>query len=331
MTPHVRSYLPGGEGQAGEVWDKKADAQLNNALKSTSGRNGKQGRIKGRMSDKDRRCQTTGRPFGVSNPRSSPHRDDADTSGFGLLQTVQERPQETKSEPPSETVVQRAKKAKTIAAQHDNFLKVHGKSIAYLERSPEKRSQETATTYRKSLASMNEHLDDVMESLRKDMPEDEYEKLASDMGRDRAAREGRAARWDDENPERLTNRQSKFRDVACECLCQNYLTLVNKDATLRPVNVAARRLDAVRKWALMARRQAERAATLAQLDGAPQEAKDAAELLSSAAALATKDFKDLRERYKHRLSAAELRDIEVTEERGGSSFSSKEVDGKWTA
>jgi hypothetical protein len=97
----------------------------------------------------------------------------------------------------------------------------------------------------------------------------------------------------------------------------------------RPAYSEATRVKIARGWAVTTQRQAVRAAREAKLGGAPQTAKNAADVLATAAALAMEDFQKLRELYKDRLSPAELRDIDVTpDERGSSNFTGKDVDGE---
>lgn len=98
---------------------------------------------------------------------------------------------------------------------------------------------------------------------------------------------------------------------------------------LRPESMEETKVDAARKWALMAKQQAARAAARAELEGATEEAKTAAQVLATTAALALKDFEDVRQEHVGRLSPSELRDIEVSEEDAdGTSLSASEADGE---
>ncbi|GMK59665.1 hypothetical protein CspeluHIS016_0802710 [Cutaneotrichosporon spelunceum] len=193
---------------------------------------------------------------------------------------------------------------------------MHGRSIAYLEKSPEKQDRETAATYRESLASMADSLERIMDSLERDMSPQRFDKLAASLGRSTATLDQSGATYaEEELPEDAKSHQAAPRE-----------TFLNSDKP-RKVAIAGQRLEAVRKWVLMARRQAERAARLAALDGATEEAQKNAKVLASAAALAMKDFQGMREQYKNVLSPAELRDIEVIEEgRGSANISRQEVD-----
>ncbi|BEI95213.1 hypothetical protein CcaverHIS631_0101620 [Cutaneotrichosporon cavernicola] len=228
------------------------------------------------------------------NPSAGDKRQTDRPHGFGL--------EPSKHELPSRTVAGRVKQAKTIAWQHDKFFKAHSRSIDYLEKSSERRDRETAATYRKSLASMAGRLEVILDSLEKDMPPAEFEKLTGTLGRAREQQNlSRASRAEGQYPEDLRYRQAS-----------PHVAPLSNATTTRPKSVALLRFEAARKWALTAQRQAERTARLATLNGATEEAKNKANVFASAAAMAMEDFQDMREQLKDVLSPAELRDIEDT-------------------
>ncbi len=216
----MRSYTDGDKNGSRNVWDD--EAKVANTLRGgSSDSKPKYGRMKPRWSGTRRRgnpygssvAHATSKP--TPTPPSEPgeaeasqpsedaapkldrdayfatrfailkparNNEDDMPLGFGLLP---ELPSDGESGPPpkaSEPVSLRVEKAKTIAAQHKNFLKIHGKTIAFLEESQDERRHQAGAGYRKSLESLNERLVAIMESLKPDMVAKEYEELLTRVG-----------------------------------------------------------------------------------------------------------------------------------------------------
>jgi hypothetical protein len=218
----VRSYVDWDKNGSGNVWDDEADAKVEDTVRSRPRYSKpKYGRIKPRWSGTQSPGNAHGSSaaHATAKPEPTPPSEpsEAETSqqsedaapkldrdayfatrfailkptrnneddmplGFGLLP---ELPSDGESGPPataSEPVSKRVAKAKAIAAQHKNFLKVHGKTIAFLEESQDERRHQAGAGYRKSLQTLNDRLVAVMESLKPDMVESEYEELLSRVG-----------------------------------------------------------------------------------------------------------------------------------------------------
>lgn len=105
----------------------------------------------------------------------------------------------------------RKKRVRTVAAQRDNFLRVHGKTIAYLEKSDQVADQELAKQHRKALSSMEEQLNKLMESLKAELPKDEFERFENSLTRDKSQRPERVATRVAEGRPELAYRQRVTR------------------------------------------------------------------------------------------------------------------------
>lgn len=108
-------------------------------------------------------------------------------------------------------------KAKTVAAQHENFLQVHGKTISFLEQSEKEADKLLAKQHRTALKSMEEQLEKVLTSLQQDMPNNEFERFKSSLIREKGNRKERVSqRAAEGKPAFIPRQQATCKFVQCE-------------------------------------------------------------------------------------------------------------------